>query len=171
MDGRLCRGKGGNVGEVGHWRMASGGPGAYGKIGSWEAFASGGGLPRLAHFRCPGRWPLDLTAVTLTSLARAGDPVASAVIDEAATVLGQGIACLVDLLAPEIVILGSLAERAGDLILATAQRVVDAECIERNLPCPVVAAALGERIGVMAALSAAIYPRIPRPGTAPVSGG
>jgi glucokinase len=165
VDGRLCRGRRGNLGEVGHWRMTDSGPEAYGKAGSWEAFASGTGLPRLAHYRYPGRWPGDATAVTLTAAARAGDPAASAVVTEAATMLGRGIAYLVDLLSPEVVVLGSLAVRAGDLFLPPAQRVVDAECIADNLPCPVVAAALGERIGDIAALCAAIYPHVMQPAS------
>ena len=73
--------------------------------------------------------------------------------------LGRGISYLVDLLSPEIVVLGSLAVRAGDLFLPTVQNIVDAECLTSNLPCPVVAAALGERIGATAALCAAIYQR------------
>ncbi len=98
-------------------------------------------------------------AKTLVNLARDGDGAAGAIIDEAATVLGRGISYLVDLLSPEIVVLGSLAVRAGDLFLPTVQNIVDAECLTSNLPCPVVAAALGERIGATAALCAAIYQR------------
>jgi glucokinase len=158
VDGRLPRGRA-NIGEVGHWRMASEGPTAYGKVGAWEAFSSGAGLPRLAHWRYPGRWPADMGAKTLVNLARDGDAAAGAIIDEAATVLGRGISYLVDLLSPEIVVLGSLAVRAGDLFLPTVQNIVDTECLTSNLPCPVVAAALGERIGATAALCAAIYQR------------
>ncbi len=158
VDGRLCRGRG-NMGEVGHWRMSSEGPIAYGKAGSWEAFSSGAGLCRLAEWRYPGHWPANLEAKALVELARRGDGPARSVIDEAATMLGRGISYLVDLLSPEIVVLGSLAVRAGDLFLPTAQRMVDSECLASNLPCPVVAAALGETIGVTAALCAAIYPR------------
>ena len=158
IDGRLCRGRG-DVGEVGHWRMAKEGPAAYGKSGSWEAFSSGAGLARLAHWRYPGHWPADLDARALVQLARGGDAAARSITDEAATMLGQGISYLVDLLSPEAVVLGSLAVRAGDLFLPIAQQVVDNECLGSNLPCPVVAAALGERIGPTAALCAAIYQR------------
>ena len=158
VDGRLCRGRG-DLGEVGHWRMAAEGPTAYGKAGSWEAFSSGAGLSRLAEWRYPGHWPANVEAKLLVELARRGDGPAGSVIDEAATMLGQGISYLVDLLSPEVVVLGSLAVRAGDLFLPTAQHIVDTECLASNLPCPVVAAALGERIGVTAALCAAIYQR------------
>ena len=50
--------------------MATEGPTAYGKVGAWEAFSSGAGLPRLAHWRYPGRWPADMGAKTLVNLAR-----------------------------------------------------------------------------------------------------
>jgi glucokinase len=163
VDGRLCRGRA-NIGEVGHWRMASEGPTAYGKVGAWEAFSSGAGLPRLAHWRYPGRWPADIRANNLVDLARSGDADARAVVDEAASTLGRGISYLVDLLSPDVVVLGSLAVRAGDLFLPMAQDIVDTECLPGNLPCPVVAAALGERIGATAALCAAIYKRRELPG-------
>ena len=109
-------------------------------MGAWEAFSSGAGLPRLARYRYPGRWPDDIGTKTLVKLARSGDTDARAVIDEAARMLGRGISYLVDLLSPDVVVLGSLAVRAGDLFLPTAQGIVDTECLPSNLPCPVVAA-------------------------------
>ena len=157
VDGRLLYGRGTRAGEVGHWRMADRGPFAYGKAGSFESFASGIGLARLAHERYPGRWPTDLTAKDLVAIARTGDDASLDVIGESATMLGRGVAYLVDLLSPEIVVLGSLAVRAGDLFLPRVQEVVDTECLDCNLPCPVVASALGEQIGTIAALSSAIY--------------
>lgn len=158
LDGRLYRGTVDGAGEVGHWRMAPRGPVAYGKAGSWEAFSSGGGLPRLARYLYPERlWPTDLTAETLVHLTRAGDPQAAKVVRTSATWLGRGIAYLVDLLDPEVVVLGSLAVRAGDLFLPTARRVVRRECAVRDRDCRIVAAGLGEQIGDVASLCAAIY--------------
>jgi glucokinase len=158
VDGRLCRGRG-NLGEVGHWRMAADGPTAYGKAGSWEAFSSGAGLSRLAEWRYPGHYLENPGAKALIELARSGDRRPRSVIDQATTMLGRGIAYLVDLLSPQVVVLGSLAVRAADLFLPAAQRIVDTESLTSNLPRPVVAVALGERIGVIAALCAAIYQR------------
>jgi glucokinase len=158
LDGRLHRGSTGNAGEVGHWRMSGRGPLAYGKRGSWEALSSGTGLPRLARHLYPDHeWPEDLDAEMLVGRARAGDARASRVVRTSARWLGRGITYLVDLLDPEVVVLGSLAVRAGDLFLPVVRRVVDRECLERNRGCRVVASELGERIGDLAALCAALY--------------
>jgi glucokinase len=157
LDGHLYRGTADGAGEVGHWGMAKRGPRAYHKVGSWEAFASGVGLPLLARHLYPdGDWPADMTAADLIERARAGDAPARRVIDVSAAWLGRGIANLIDLLDPEIVVLGSLAVRAGDLVLPTVRRVAAQESLEGRR-CRIVASELGERIGDVAALSAAIY--------------
>ena len=158
VDGRLHRGAADSAGEVGHWRMAQRGPRAYGKTGSWEALASGAGLPRLARYLHPERsWPPELTAEMLINLARQGDQDARHIVERSAVWLGRGIALLVDLLDPEMVVLGSLAVRAGDLFLPTATRTVRSETAPRTHGCQIVAAGLGDRLGDVAALSAAIY--------------
>ncbi len=158
VDGRLVRGARGDAGEVGHWRMLRRGPQAYGKTGSWEALSSGAGLPRLARHLYPDAgWAADLSAETLIGQARGGDPRAIRVIRVSADWLGRGIAQLVDLLNPEVVVLGSLAVRAGDLFLPTVRRVVARECTERNRECRIVASELGAAAGDIAALCAAIH--------------
>jgi glucokinase len=102
-------------------------------------------------------WPEDLSAETLIGLARASDPRATRVIRTSATWLGRGIAQLLDLLNPEVVVLGSLAVRAGDLYLSTVRGVVARESLPRNRECRIVASGLGDRAGDVAALCAAIY--------------
>jgi glucokinase len=158
LDGHLYRGTMENAGEVGHWGMARRGPTAYHKVGSWEALSSGIGLPLLARYLDPGHdWPDGMTAEDLVGRARAGDRTARRVITTSATWLGRGIANLIDLLDPEIVVLGSLAVRAGDLVLPTVRRVVERESLAGSRHPPVVASGLGDRIGDVAALSSAIY--------------
>lgn len=158
LGGHVHRGAGGGAGEIGHWRMALRGPKAYGKSGSWEAFSSGAGLPRLARHLYPAdAWPEGLTARALIEMARSGDARASHVIRVSASWLGRGIALLVDLLDPEVVVLGGLAIHAGDLFLPRARRVVERECTPRGRPCRIVASALGETAGGVAAISAALY--------------
>lgn len=158
LDGRLYTGHSGYAGEVGHWRMARRGPSAYGKVGSWEAFSSGSGLPRLARHLFPdGPWTGALTGEEVIRLARAGDARMQRVVTLAARRLGAGIAQLIDLLDPEVVVLGSLAVRAGDLFLPEVRQVVRRECLPSGRGCRIVPAQLGEQLGNLAALSAAIY--------------
>ncbi|HEX4211968.1 MAG TPA: ROK family protein [Candidatus Dormibacteraeota bacterium] len=158
LDGRLYAGTMGSAGEVGHWRLAEQGPEAYGKVGSWEALSSGAGLPRLARSLFPDReWPAAMSAETVVGMARAGDAPAVAAVRASSVWLGRGISLLVDLLNPEVVVLGSLAVRAGDLFLPEARRVVERECLAETRDCRIVAAGLGERIGSLAAICAALY--------------
>jgi glucokinase len=155
--GRLIRGATDRAGEVGHWRMAPRGPRAYGKAGSWEGFASGAGLPLLAHHLYPRRWPNSVTAADLVELARGGDDAAIRVVRRSATWLGRGVAQLVDLLDPQVVVLGALAWRAADLYLPVVRATVEAEALRGGRDCRVVTAELGERLGDVAALTAAIH--------------
>jgi glucokinase len=157
---RLLRGATGRAGEVGHWRMAPEGPEAYGKTGSWEALSSGSGLPRLAAYLGAEEADGLADAVAILARARAGDAFASYVVDESATWLGRGVAYLVDLFNPQMVVLGSLAVRWGDLLLPVVRRVVEQECLPENAAaCEIVAAGLGDRLGDIAALSVAIEGR------------
>ncbi|GAG45960.1 unnamed protein product, partial [marine sediment metagenome] len=158
LNGELYRGTCDLAGETGHIRIAETGPEAYGKAGSWEAFCSGTGIVRLAARRFPGRWSEDqVTVRELAELSAAGDADALAVLEEAGRYLGRGLAILLDILNPEIIIMGSLAVHLGDTILSSARDEMTIEALPAAVQaCRVVPAALGERIGDVAALCAAI---------------
>jgi glucokinase len=158
LDGRLYRGGTDQAGEVGHWRIAADGPLVYAKRGSWEGYSSGAGLAALAIYQYPGAFPPDVTAADIIAQARAGEDRARALITLSATMLGQGIALLIDLLNPEVVVLGSLAVRAGDLYLPIVRQVAAAEARpEAAQACVILPAALGDQLGDVAALCAALY--------------
>ncbi len=161
LNGQLYRGSSDLAGEVGHMRIAETGPVAYGKAGSWEAFCSGAGIVRLAELRYPQRWSADqVTVRELAELANAGDADALAVLAEAGRYLGRGLAILIDILNPEVIVIGSLAVRLGDLVLRPAHEEVRREALPGAVAaCRIVPAALGERIGDVAALCAAIAAR------------
>ncbi|MCC6359480.1 MAG: ROK family protein [Phycisphaerales bacterium] len=158
LNGDLFRGASDTAGEIGHIRLADSGPVAYGKAGSWEALCSGSGIARLAAHRFPHRWPAgppDLP--TLADFARAGDPEATQVFDEAGRWLGRGLALLIDTLNPELILLGSLAIRLGDLLLPPARAELAREALPTALSaCEILPAALGDRHGDVASLCAAI---------------
>jgi glucokinase len=157
LDGRLYRGTTDTAGEVGHIRLAEDGPVEYGKAGSWEAFCSGSGMVKLAHQLHPGRWPDTLTTRELVTQAQDSDEHARQVIRESGRWLGRGLAILVDTLNPDVIVLGSLGGALGDLFLEPAREVVRAECLPQPVEvCRIVPSALGERLGDVAALMAAI---------------
>jgi glucokinase len=144
VDDRLVRGALGLAGEVGHIPIALGGPlCSCGKPGHLEAFASGpaiarqvreqGGLARSA----PGH---EATTEEIAAAARAGDPVARAVLGAAARALGAALAGLVHTFNPERIILGGGVARAGGPFL---------EDIKVALLDSLMSPAFGERLEVL----------------------
>ena len=153
LGGSLYEGTCDMAGEVGHVRMAEGGPLGYGKAGSLEGFCSGGGLFNLSKLMT-GR---GLTARELCAAARAGDAEAAAVIRESARYLGLGLSMLIDLLNPQRIVIGSIFARAEDLFRPEVEKIIAREALPLSRQaCRVVPAQLGEAIGDVAALCVAI---------------
>ncbi len=155
--GRLLHGRSARTAEAGHWRIAADGPTMFGKAGSWESYCSGAGIAALAAWRRPARFA-GIQVVDLATLARDGDTDARAIFAESAQYLGRGIALLADLFAPDLLVLGALGVRLGDLLMPGAQTVLEAEALPAVAArCRIVPALLGERIGDVAAICAALY--------------
>ncbi|MBN1514878.1 MAG: ROK family protein, partial [Phycisphaerae bacterium] len=158
LNGELYRGTNDLAGEVGHVRLAEEGPTGFGKPGSWEGFCGGAGITRLAASRFPARWGDGQAGPReLGELARAGDADAVAILMEVGRRLGRGLALLVDMLNPEIIVIGSLAVRLGDLVLRPAREELACEALPAAAAvCRIVPAGLGESLGDVACLCAAI---------------
>ena len=140
------------AGEIGHMRMAEDGPVGYGKAGSLEGFCSGGGLNQLAKMRM-GK---ELSAKELVELADAGNEEAKAVLHESARMLGRGLSVLVDLLNLDTIVIGSIFARAERWFRPEMERIMEKEALPMSLKiCKVVPAALGDRIGDLAAITTA----------------
>jgi glucokinase len=170
-DGRLYHGTNDLAGEVGHIRLTRTGPVGHNKAGSAEGWASGGGMAQLAA-RAAARAAKNKQETTLAKLAQSGqaitardvglaaqsgDRVAMAILRSTGRRLGAVLAILVDLLNPERIVIGGLAMRLGDLLLAPARSVMQREALAPALEvCQVVPAALDERIGDVAALCVAM---------------
>ena len=172
LDGRPYSGSNDMAGECGHIRLSSHGPAGYGKIGAFEGFCSGGGIAQLgatvAHERiqqghppayCPSLSDLDsITAKSIAHAANAGDAAALDVYRMSGEMLGRGLAILVDLLNPEMIIIGSIFARSRDLLWPHAERILSAEALPRALAvCRVVPAELGEQLGDYAAVALGFY--------------
>jgi glucokinase len=169
--GSLYLGANGDAGEIGHVRLSPTGPIGYHKAGSIEGWASGGGiaqlaLRRLAQAERRGRSSVlhallsgggKLTARDVGRAAEAGDAVALSILRTAGARLGQTLAMLIDVLNPQRIVLGGLAWRMGENLLAPMRRVIEREALPQTLrACQIVPAALGERIGDVAALCVAM---------------
>ncbi|MGH9753727.1 MAG: ROK family protein [Blastocatellia bacterium] len=160
INGQVLRGATDTAGEVGHLRLAWEGPAlpiGFGKAGSWEGFASGEGLVDLASRMFPGRWSRETPIREVVAAMLADDPQALEVAAEAGKWMGRGMALLVDTLNPQIIVLGSLAVALGDRVLAPARRALAEEALPQAVAaCEIVPAKLGQRIGDVAALMAAL---------------
>ncbi len=155
LDGHLYEGTTGDAGEAGHIRMAPDGPIGYGKPGSFEGFCSGAGIARLAKGRIPGL--PEPTAKEVAEAAERGCPEAVAVMNESGMWLGRALAILIDILNPEMIVLGSIFMRSGHLLEAAMRRELDAEALPSALAaCRIVPAQLGEQTGIIAAVTVAL---------------
>lgn len=168
LNGKLYEGKQCLAGEAGHVRLSSFGPSGFGKSGSFEGFCSGGGIAQLAEnavrvCRQTGKTTAlettgAMSAKWAAECARNGDAPAIEVFHICGRMLGSGLAVLVDLLNPEMIILGSIYGRCQELLEPSMREVLAEECLPAALEnCQIVPALLGEQIGDFAALSCAIY--------------
>ncbi len=169
LDGKLYAGTNDNAGELGHIRLADYGPVGYGKSGSFEGFCSGSGIAQLARDLvkerlqmgeavswCPDGDPSRITAKTVAEALRTGDPLARRIYDISARQLGRGLSLVIDILNPEMIVIGSIYARNEDVFRPLMEEVIAQEALPlARKVCRVVPAALGEAIGDYAALSVA----------------
>jgi glucokinase len=168
IDGHLYHGTNDLAGEIGHVRLTRSGPVGYHKHGSVEGWASGGGIAQVAtravadSIKRGRKTTLSahrgpLTARDVFAAARRGDDVAMRIVRATAERLGHVLAILVDILNPQRIVIGGIAMRTGDLILGPARDVMAREALPVSAAaCQVMRAALGERIGDVAALCVAV---------------
>src|SRR5262249_45406089 len=103
VDGRVWAGPQHVAGEWGHHRIADDGPPCYcGQRGCVETFLSAPALERT--WVETGGAPCDATAIA--ARAAAGDPPAAAVLDRYADRFGRALANVVNILDPDVVVLG-----------------------------------------------------------------
>lgn len=132
FDGVLYRGAAGNGGEFGHITVVRGGRACLcGRAGCLEAYASGTSIgARADELLASGGMPSSLvapvTAQQVSAAARAGDPVGVAIWDETVELLGQAVTDLVNILEPQVVVLGGGVTRSGAQLLDPVARLVHA---------------------------------------------
>ncbi len=171
LDGKLYSGTNDNAGEVGHIRLENFGPVGYGKSGSFEGFCSGGGIAQLGYIKAlemsqMGEFPTyfkkgytqsDVTAKTIADAADAGDETAIEVYKTCGKYLGKGLSIIIDILNPEVIVIGSIFARSHNLLWEPAKQVIEKEALGVSVKCcRVVPAVLGEQIGDYAAIATAL---------------
>lgn len=171
LNNELYSGATGLAGEVGHVRLEDDGPYGYGKYGSFEGFCSGGGIANLGRIRakeairqgkpplfCPDESCLD--RISSKSIAQAldeGDELAREIFDTVGSYLGRGLSLLIDILNPEVIVIGSIYGRQKDVLDKKMYETLEREALPvSRKTCRIVPASLGEMIGDYAALSVGI---------------
>jgi glucokinase len=168
--GRLFRGAHGFAAEIGHVIVEPGGPPCgCGNLGCFEQVASGSAIERAGRravrdhpgsrlAELSGGDPGRVDGPAVTAAAREGDEVAVAILAEVGRRLGEGIAGLVNVLDPELVVVGGGVVEAGDLVLEPARRAFrDAvEAAAHRPDVPLVPAALGPDAGAIGAAALAL---------------
>ncbi len=169
IDGRLRLGPLGAAGEVGHQTVIPNGPMCgCGNRGCLEAVASGSALTgegvRLLHsglapqlLELAGGNVSGVNPMRMAEAARRGDTAVAQSIEYAATYLGIGVANLVTILHPEVVVLGGGMSGMGELLLGPVRRAIT----ERVRMFPpddvrVECSTLGERAGLYGGIGLAV---------------
>ncbi len=170
VDGKLVRGALGSAGEFGHMVIDLDGPRCQGNCpsrGCLEAFASGTALGRdaldaaradpagaLGRALAEGR---AITGALVTELAHDGDPIARAVLRRVGEHLGVGIASLVNVFNPSVVVVGGGVIAAGELLLEPAREVVMERALSPSKEAArIVAARFGAESGMLGAATLAL---------------
>lgn len=171
INGNLYSGTNDLAGEAGHIRLEDDGPIGYNKRGSFEGYCSGTGLAQLMAFELlclkeqiseeemlrKYKEPGKVTGKDVVEWAKNGNELALKVVNISGRYLGKGLSVLIDLLNPELIVIGSMGVRLGDLLFEPARKIIEKEVIPgANDICKIVPAALGEKIGDFAALCVAI---------------
>jgi len=169
IDGRIYTGAIGAAGEVGHMTIDDNGPLCNcGNRGCWETLASGTALVREARRRIEGgvRTSIleyaerDIDKVTPQAIHRAaqqGDNLAKELIARTAHYIGVGLANLVNIFNPELIVIGGGLSNIGDMLLKPAFKIAGERAFREAFQAVrFVPAGLGGNSGVLGAAAFAL---------------
>jgi predicted NBD/HSP70 family sugar kinase len=147
IDGEIFRGAHGSAGEIGHLTLDEQGPLCRcGSRGCLEAYASTGTAITMMAAQLPGASIDDIFKA-----AHEGNVAALRLLEDAGLHLGWGLATVVNLLNPGIVVVGGDMARAGELLLDSARLGLRRHALADAATTPVVISELGERASMIGA--------------------
>ena len=167
VNGELLTGTRGFAGEFGHITMDRNSriQCSCEKYGCLEALASGRAIAQAAQRQLSeGRESLltemcrgnidSVTAKIVAETARQGDALALKVFNEASEYLGIGIASLINLFNPEMVLIGGGVSLAGDIFFDNIRKVVDQHVMQSSgRDLQILPMAFGENAALMGAFA------------------
>ena len=155
IGGRPFFGKEGYSGEIGHCRVEEKGPlCGCGRRGCLETFASISAIERAlgAAGRRPGKKPSPRkTLATLVTAARDGDKTARAIFAEVGGRLARGVGFLINILSPQLVVVGGELMAAEEWVLGPMRRTLPEHAVHAD-GVPIALSSLGERAALQGAL-------------------
>lgn len=164
IDGKLYGGAAGAAGEVGHMTIDVNGPRCgCGNSGCWETLASGTALAREARQRIKegastsilsysrGKASL-VTAQAVHAAALAGDVLAKELVRQTGCYVGVGLANLINIFNPELIVVGGGLSHIGDMLLGPAMEVARERAFKTSFESVrLVSASLGDNAGALGA--------------------
>lgn len=169
LGGQLHRGATGDAGEVGHQVLDPDGPlCGCGHRGCFEAFCSGSGIarqmretvhahPRSLLMKLANGEPKNLRVEVLLAAAQRRDPLALKIFDRVGFRAAQGIGNLVNIFNPHVITLGTIPTHCGKYFFSPLRKYLPLFAWARPLAaCRIVPTALGERVGDLGAICAAM---------------
>lgn len=160
IDGKIYAGMRSAGGEPGHMVLVlDGEPCTCGRRGCWEAYASVTALIRQAKQAAAEHPESGLCQIkewdgySICALDAAGDAAAKQVLDRWCEYVAAGMTDMVNVLAPEKILLGGGISRQGERILAPIREYVVTHCFgQREGAIPEIqVAALGNEAGIIGA--------------------
>lgn len=177
INGELYRGASGYAGELGHIVVEPTGPRCVcGNYGCLEVMASGLAIARQArealgqgvHSSIHGMVKGKLEAITakiVCEAANAGDKLAYTIIEKAADYLAMGLATVINLFNPEVIVLAGGLSLAGEVIREPITRRLKVHALEMPLDKVRIGfSELGETSGALGATTL-VLDKIFRPST------
>ena len=166
IDGKLYEGAGGAAGEIGHMTIDVNGPQCNcGNTGCWETLASGTALAREAKRRIEqgastailshskGKIGL-VTAQSVHAAALEGDKLARELIRQTGCYVGVGLANLINIFNPELIIIGGGLSHVGDMLMEPAKEVAKERAFKASYEAVrLVFARLGDDAGALGAVA------------------
>jgi glucokinase len=98
----------------------------------------------------------EVTAETVSAHAGRGDPLARRIWDETTAALGRALAVMINVVEPQLVILGGGVTRAGDALLLPVRRAALSQAMRpAGAAARVELSAHGDAVGVVGAAASA----------------
>ncbi|MCX6010556.1 MAG: ROK family protein [Chloroflexi bacterium] len=169
IDGKIYTGAIGAAGEVGHMTIDDNGPICNcGNRGCWEMLASGTALAREAKHRIKEGVRTSIleyaegdmekvTAQVIHSAAQQDDSLAKELIARTGYYVGVGLANLINIFNPELIVIGGGLSNIGDMLLGPAFKVAGERAYKEAFQAVRFASAeLGRNSGVLGAAAFAL---------------